>query len=417
MDAVIVSIGDELVLGQTVDTNAAWLSGRLATRGIGTLWHLTVADHRGAIADALRRAAAESRLVIVTGGLGPTEDDLTRYALADVLENPLEIDETSLAQIRAFFDRRQRPMAERNRVQAMIPRGAAALVNEHGTAPGIYAEIGPAHVFIVPGVPSEMRHLYDKHIAPRLDELLESDEGRRVIRSAMIHCFGEGESHIAERLGDLMGRDRNPLVGTTVAGGIISARIRSEFPTAEQADRELEDTARLVHEALGPLVFGRDDDTLPGVVGELLKRAGKTLATAESCTAGLIGKMLTDPPGSSACYLGGCIVYCNTAKQRDLRIDAEVLDEHGAVSEPVARLMAEHVRENFQTDYALSVTGIAGPDGGSADKPVGTVHFGLAVRDRPTVHLRRIFAGSRDFIRDISAKTALNLLRLHLLEH
>ena len=413
MDAVIISIGDELVLGQTIDTNAAWLSAELASRGIGTLWHLTVADNRPAIADAIRRAASQTRLLIITGGLGPTDDDLTRHALADVLQTALGLDETSLAQITEFFTRRQRPMVDRNRIQAMIPAGASALPNDVGTAPGIYAQVGPAQVFIVPGVPSEMRHLFNVHIAPRLDEL--TGDTKRVIRTAMIHCFGEGESGIAERLGDLMARDRNPLVGTTVSDGIISARLRSEFPTTDQADRELEDTARLVHEALGPLVFGRDGQTLPGVVGELLKRNHQTLATAESCTAGLIGKMLTDAPGSSDYYLGGIIVYSNASKQRDLDIPADMLNTHGAVSEPVARLLAENVRQRFDTDYALSVTGIAGPGGATPDKPVGTVHFGLAIRDQPTQHLHRIFAGTRPFIRDLTAKTALNLLRLHLL--
>lgn len=414
MDAVIISIGDELVLGQTVDTNAAWLSAQLASRGIGTMWHLTVADHRAAIAEAIRRAASETRLLIITGGLGPTDDDLTRHALADVLNTPLQLDEASLAHITDFFARRQRPMAERNRIQAMIPGGATALLNEVGTAPGIHAEVGPAQIFIFPGVPSEMRHLFNLYIAPRLDEF--AGDTRRVIRTATLHCFGEGESGIAQRLGDLMARDRNPLVGTTVSDGVISARIRSEFHTVEQADRELEDTARQIHEALGLLVFGRDDQTLPDVIHQLLQRNGQTLATAESCTGGLLGKMLTDPPGSSAAYLGGIIVYSNASKQRDLNIPPQMLEQHGAVSEPVARQLAENVRQKFDADFALSVTGIAGPTGGTPEKPLGTVHFGFAIRNQPTEHLHRIFAGSRDFIRDITAKTALNLLRLHLLQ-
>lgn len=414
MDAVIVSIGDELVLGQTVDTNAAWLSAELARRGIGTRWHLTVADDRNAIADALRRAASETPLVIVTGGLGPTEDDLTRHALADVLEAPLELDDDSLMQIQAFFDRRGKTMADRNRTQAMFPRGVTPLRNDRGTAPGMRATIHNADVFIVPGVPAEMKHLFDVHIEPALDELI--GDAKRVILSTAIHCYGEGESTVAQRLGDLMVRERNPLVGTTVSGGIITVRIRSDFPALDQARDALEKTADQVTQTLGEIVFGRDDQTLAQTVGDLLTKHDKTLATAESCTAGLIGKRITDPPGSSAYYLGGYVAYSNEAKRRDLDIPESILAEHGAVSEPVARLLAEHAREKTGADFALSVTGIAGPTGGSDEKPVGTVFIALAERGRPTEVNRRVFSGDRAWVRHHTVLAALNMLRLRLLE-
>ena len=311
MQAVILSIGDELALGQTVDTNAAWLSARLAQRGISTLLHLTVADDRRAIVDALKLAVRDGDIVIVTGGLGPTDDDLTRFAVADLLGVDLVLDEASLARIEAFFRQRGRTMIDRNRVQAMCPRGAAMLDNPAGTAPGIRIEFDNTIIWSVPGVPHEMMVLYDRHIAPNLPV-----ESGRVILTAKINTFGEGESNVGQTLGDLMRRDRNPLVGTTVSAGIVAVRLRSEFATVDEAQRQLDQTIAQVEESLGGIVFGRDEQTLGEVVGQMLRQRGKTLATCESCTGGLIGTMLTDIAGSSDYYRGGWITYANAAKVR-----------------------------------------------------------------------------------------------------
>lgn len=413
MRAAILSIGDELVLGQVVDTNSAYLAGRLAEHGVLCTAHLTVADDQGAIVRALRGAAEAVELVIVTGGLGPTDDDLTRPALAELLGVELFEHESSVRQIEAFFRQRKRQMPERNRLQAMCPAGARMLDNPIGTAPGIYARCGRAEVFCVPGVPQEMVTLYERHILPFLHE--RQPAGGTVILTAKVNTFGTGESTIADLLGDLMDRRRNPLVGTTVSGGIVSARVRSTFASRAEAQARLDETLGEVERRLGDYAFGRDDQTLEQELGRLLNERGKTLATAESCTGGLLSKLISDATGCSRYFLGGFVSYSNDAKSRDLGVGEGLLREHGAVSEPVALAMADGARRCCDSDYALSVTGIAGPGNDGSDKPVGTVWIGLAERDRPTAASLSIFAGTRSEIRERSANAALNMLRLRLL--
>lgn len=411
MQAVILSIGDELALGQTVDTNAAWLSAKLAERGIPTLMHITVADDRPAIAEAIRDAIEQVELVIITGGLGPTDDDLTRFALADVMGVDLELDERSLGEIAEFFQRRGREMVQRNRVQAMGPVGVTMLSNPAGTAPGMTVEIDHTRLFCLPGVPREMIALWDKHILPALP----AEAGRKIL-TAKINTFGLGESDIAEKLGDLMARDRNPTVGTTVSGGVVAARLRSAFDDAQTAAEQLDAAIAEVEGRLGELVFSRGEVTLAEAVGNMLRGAGRTLATAESCTGGLVGKLLTDAPGASDFYRGGWITYDNGMKTSQLGVEANLLEAHGAVSEPVAAAMADGARHRADADFAVSVTGVAGPAGGTEHKPVGTVCFGLAGRDAETATHRAVFPGDRDLIRLRAALHALNMVRLRVLE-
>ncbi len=414
MQASILSIGDELTLGQTVDTNAAWLSARLVERGVVTRRHVTVPDDREAIARAVRQAAGEVELVLVTGGLGPTSDDLTRQALADVLGAPLELDAAALARIEAFFRARGRPMTPSNRVQAMIPAGADGLDNPCGTAPGIKLRMEQTTVIAMPGVPAEMQAMFELHVAPLL-----ADQSGRVILTAALRTFGLGESQVGERLGELMDRARNPKVGTTVSGGVVSVRVRSEFPAAAEARAALEATVSEIRRRLDHWIFGEGDATLAEAVGRLLRERGRTLATAESCTGGLVGKMLTDAPGSSAYYLGGWIVYADAVKREALGVPAELLAGAGAVSEPVARGLAREALRRSRADYALALTGIAGPAGGSAGKPVGTVWIALARGnpEAPDIRAERfVFPGARAMVRERAAKTALNMLRLALRE-
>lgn len=413
MNAIILSIGDELTLGQTVDTNSAWLSGRLTAAGVATRYHKTVADDLDAIVAVIREAAEQADIVVVTGGLGPTQDDLTRQALATVLKRPLDMHPPSLDRIRLFFQRLGREMPPTNRVQALVPRGAEVLDNDWGTAPGIKARLGRATLYAFPGVPREMQAMFDRHVHPSL----ERPGGAGLVTESLL-VFGAGESTVAERLGDLMRRDRNPLVGTTVSGGIVTVRLRSQFPTREIALRQLEKTAREVRERLGPLVFGQGADTLPAVVGRLATERGVRVATAESCTGGLLAKLLTDNPGSSAYFLGGWVTYANDMKTQELGVPGELLAGHGAVSEAVAMAMAEGAARRSGADYAMALTGVAGPEGGSGDKPVGTVWIALAHRRPDGIGVRaecHRFPGDREMVRDRAAKTALNLLRLDLL--
>jgi nicotinamide-nucleotide amidase len=417
MKAAILSIGDELVLGQTVDTNSAWLSARLVEYGIMPAWHLTVADDRAMIADAFRRASSECELVIVSGGLGPTEDDLTRHGLADAMGVGLELHEPSLEHIRGFFTRRNRAMPEINKIQAMMPVGSTVLDNPVGTAPGIRARLGRAEIFITPGVPKEMFHMYERHIRPYIQMLSNtSGGGGRAIITTKVNTFGLGESDIGIKLGDLMDRKRNPTVGTTVSEGLVSIRIRSEFPTRDEALAQLEDTVKQVETRLAPLAFGRDDQRLQDTLLKLLLEHKKTVATAESCTAGLLAKCITDPPGSSSVFVGGWVTYTNDLKHQQLGVPSEVFTTVGAVSQECATAMADGALQRSGADYALSLTGIAGPSGGSADKPVGTVWIALADRTRPTIAMRFVFPGDREMIRDRAAKTAMNMLRLRLMK-
>ncbi len=413
MQSIIISIGDELTLGQTLDTNAAWLSARLVEQGVITLRHLTVPDDRAAIAQAVRLAAAEVELVILTGGLGPTADDLTRQALADVLGTSLVINAAALEAIQSFFKARQRPMTPSNRTQALCPLGAVCLDNPCGTAPGLKLRQDRAIVIAMPGVPFEMKVMFDRHVAP----LLTGQTGR-VILTGILHTFGLGESQVGEQLGELMERARNPMVGTTVAGGVVSVRERSEFPTSAEARMALEATSAEIRRRLGNMVYGEGETSLAEVVGRLLRERKQTLATAESCTAGLLGKLLTDSPGASAYYLGGWITYANSLKSAALDVPAEMMLREGAVSAAVAGRMAEQACLRSGADYALALTGVAGPDGGTPDKPVGTVWIALARRGAPGSATRAelfVFPGERELVRERAAKTALNLLRLELI--
>ncbi len=410
--AWIISIGTELALGQSVDTNAAWLARQLADLGIRGERHLTVADDLPAIRDVLRQAADECDLIIVTGGLGPTADDLTRQALAEAAGVELETDAASMEQIRAFFENRRLQFSEQNKVQALIPKTGGAIENTSGTAPGIFIALNGTPCYALPGVPFEMKKMFTRDVLPNLQAAAE-----RVMRMRRLNCFGVGESDIGAKLRDLMEPGRNPGVGTTAERGVIGVRINATAATAKAADALLDETETTVCSRLGKIVFGRETDTLASVVGEQLTARGETLSTAESCTGGLIAKMLTDTPGSSAYFVGGAVTYANELKQQLLDVSAETLARFGAVSESVAYAMAEGARERFGTTYAIAVTGIAGPEGGTTDKPVGLVFLGLATPTGTTV--REIRFGSnapREVIRARAAHTALNLLRLELVE-
>lgn len=417
--AVIVSIGDELVLGQSVDTNSAYLSDQLLALGVRIVCHQTLADDLAAIAEVLDQASGRCDLVLVTGGLGPTDDDLTRQALSRMMGVPLVEDADSVGAIEAFFASRGRAMPDRNRIQAQHPRGSTILDNPAGTAPGICATWKDAQIIVMPGVPREMKVMFQRHVVPRVQAQWEN---AHVVLTRTLHSFGLGESTAARMLGSLTDRQRNPLVGTTVSGGIVSMRIRSEAGTRSQAQRALDATADQVIEQLGPLVFGQDDDTLASVLTGMLTEQRLTMATAESCTGGLVGALLTDVPGVSSVYRGGWVTYSNAMKQAELGVTDDVLAQHGAVSEATARAMAIGARQRADVDIAVSVTGIAGPDGGSEDKPVGTVWMAVAIRPGDlasrlggeVITHRFRFAGDRIRIRDRAAKSALQMIRLIL---
>ncbi|MFP4354628.1 MAG: competence/damage-inducible protein A [Phycisphaerae bacterium] len=408
MQAILLAVGDELTSGQTVDTNSGYLAMQLAQLGIATVEHRTVRDNLATLTGAITEAAARAELVLVTGGLGPTADDLTRQALADAMGDRLVLHEPSLREIEAFFRRRGREMKVANNVQAMLPASAEPLVNPIGTAPGIAAELAGAKVFCMPGVPREMQKMFAEQIQPRLP----AGTGRIVF--AQMHIAGMGESDVGTAIADLMHREGDLLVGTTASGGMVSIRVTARGQDERAARAAARKVLDEISGRLGPAVVGEDDCKLPQAVANLLIEKGQTLATAESCSGGLIAKVLTDTAGASDYFRGSIVAYHNEIKQKLLGVDTETLEQNGAVSEPVALQMADGAREALGVDWAISVTGIAGPAGGSEQKPVGTVWIGLAGPDG-TSAWRHQLPGDRGHVRLRTLMAALSRLRNALL--
>lgn len=429
--AAILAIGDELILGQSLDTNSQWIAQRLLERGVRPVRHVTVEDDAGVIAGEIGRAAAEADVVIVTGGLGPTADDCTREGLARAMGDRLEEDAEALRTIEAWYAGRGSPMPATNRVQALRPSRARCMENGNGTAPGLAGVVGEAEVYCLPGPPREMRPMFERFVAEGL-------RPARSVRTRLLRTFGLGESRAAEMLGGLMDRGRNPLVGTTASVGVVTVRMRWEGETGDDSGaRLLDETEGLVREALGPAVFtppgGDGEADLPEVVLALLRERGERVAVVESCTGGLVGEMLTEVAGSSAAFAGGWITYTNAMKAAQVGVEEGLFPEvrpgaAGAVSGEVARAMAEGglaravwslgaqsgAGSGSGVDHALAITGIAGPEGGSGAKPVGTVWICRVSRDGSWDCRRFVFAGERSAVRSWSAVTALGMLRLKL---
>jgi nicotinamide-nucleotide amidase len=404
--AAIFSTGDELIIGKTLDTNAYWLINQLTELNVDVVCQIDVGDVKSEIIWGLQSTTSQAELVVMTGGLGPTDDDLTRFAIADILGVELRLHEPSLRYIENFFAARNRPMNERNRIQAMMPEGAEVLDNPNGTAPGIKVIIGTSTVFCLPGVPREMKAMFDLYIKPWV---LERTPQTNFFRK--IHCIGMGESDLVHKIDDLVRETKNVIFGTTANEGIISIGLAGKDKSA------LDTLDRAIQFRLGKIIFGFDGQTLPEAIGLLLRQRNQTLATAESCTGGLIGKMLTDTPGSSDYYLGGLISYSNTLKQNLLSVPEALLITHGAVSAPVAEAMAQGALEKTSSDWAVSVTGIAGPGGETPTKPVGLVYIALAGKNgMRQVKEFRFGSPGREAVRFRAAISALDLLRHALID-
>ena len=410
MQAELLSVGDEVISGEIADTNAAWLAQRLGEMGVEVGRHAAVGDTEADIEAAVRFAASRVHLVVVTGGLGPTEDDLTRHGIAAAAGVPLDLDEASLQDIEQRFYRYGRPMPPQNRIQAMVPAGAAVLPNSEGTAPGFVVRVGETHVAALPGVPHEMRAMFDAHLAPFVAALPIE---RRAIRVERIRLFGMPESLVNQTLKHRLARGANPLVGMTVSDGIITVKFRATGHTDAEAADLIRPVRQEAEELLGEHVFGSGEATLEGAVAELLERHGKTLAVAESCTGGLVGHLMTNVSGISRFLLEDLVTYSNPSKVELLGVPEGMIAKFGAVSEEVAGAMADGVRRRAKADLGLSTTGIAGPTGGSAEKSVGLVYVALAAEAGTRVQRLQLL-GTRDIIKDRAARSALNLLRLHL---
>lgn len=416
MDAELLTVGDELLIGQVVNTNAAWMGERLSLLGVDVVRSVTLGDDVEAILRELRIAFQMAELVIVTGGLGPTHDDVTKVAVAEHYGVELRFDATVFDAVQARFERRGLPMPEINRTQAMVPDGFEVLPNPRGTAPGLWradeAEGRTQIMVVLPGVPHEMEGLMTEEVLPRLRQ----HKNLRVIGHRTLLTTGIGESSLEERLGDL-----GPLLGDDARlaslPGFSGVRLRLTVYGAGRTavlDRLDELEARLRARA-GDYIYGQDEDTLEDVVGRLLREAGLTVAVAESCTGGHVLNRLTNVSGSSRYVLGGAVAYCNDVKQRVLQVDADALERHGAVSLEVAVQMARGVRARFRSDVGLSTTGIMGPTGGTDEKPVGTVWFGYVDADREEAVCLR-FGTDRQRNKERASTAALDLLRRRVLD-
>ena len=410
MKLELLTVGNELLLGFTVDTNSAEIARSLAAIGVAIVRRTSVGDDRDAIQDAVGAALDRTGTVIVTGGLGPTRDDITKHAVAALLDLPLEFHEEIWQGLVERFRGLGREPVRSNRSQAEVPRGGTVLRNRWGTAPGLWLDSPRGVVIMLPGVPIEMRNLLAHEVLPRL----APRAGKQVIRSRTVRTTAIPESTLAERLGEVEVALR-PL-GLAYLPGLegVDLRLTSWGAGAAEADARLDAGTAELRRRAGAHVYGEGEETLAEIVVSLLRSHGRTVGVAESCTGGLLGGRLTDVAGSSDVFRGGIIAYDNGVKVGALDVPAELLRQHGAVSDPVAAAMAEGVRRRLDVDIGIGITGIAGPGGGSDEKPVGTVC--LAVAGLGDVFTRRtIFPGSRPEVRARAVQMALFMLRQRLI--
>ena len=408
--AEILCVGTELLLGDIVNTNAAFLSQKLAELGICVYRHTVVGDNTARLKDALTRALESADMVITSGGLGPTYDDLTKETVAEYFGREMELDTHSLERIEEYFRKTGRVMTENNRKQAMMPRGAVIFDNDYGTAPALAlcgGENESKTVIMLPGPPSEIIPIFNDKVLPYLLARRNS-----VIASRNIHIFGIGESAVESVISDIMKNSKNPTVAPYCKDGEVRLRVTASAATESEALGLCDEMiSRIKATEIGQYIYGVDVDSLERAVIEFLRERGMTLACAESCTGGLISKRITDVSGCSDVFVGGCVTYANGAKMRLLGVKAETLEAFGAVSEQTAREMAVGVREALGADVGISVTGIAGPGGGTPEKPVGTVFVGISTEKGTQVRKLSLSAmRSRNYIRNVSSNHAFDII-------
>ena len=409
--AEVVSVGTELLLGQIVDTNASYICSVLADLGIGVYFRSTVGDNTGRVQEVFLHALSRADLILSTGGLGPTDDDLTVAAAAGALGLPLERHEEAWAHVQEFFRKRNRPLSSQQEKQAMLPRGARMIPNPRGSAPGVIIEHREKTLIFTPGVPREMKGMIQDTVIPYLRE--RGLAGREVIRSRVLRIT-LGESVVEDRLRDLMRSSLNPTIAPYAHTGECHVRLTARG-TEAQVEPLLAGTEAAIRERLGPAVYGTGETTLEEAVAQALTAKRVSVAVAGSCTGGLLGQRLTNPPGASAYMDGGVITYSNAAKRRWLGVPEALLEQHGAVSAEVAKAMAEAVRKRAGTDLGIAVTGIAGPTGGTVEKPIGLVY--IALTHPGGTEVREVRYGTepgRSGVRYLASQTALDMIRMHL---
>ena len=411
MRAEIISVGTELLLGQIVDTNAPYVSRVLSTLGIDVFYRVTVGDNRSRLAEALQTALSRADLIITIGGLGPTQDDLTKETIAEVLGKPMVVDPKSEEIIKGFFKRRGIPIVPSNLKQALKPESSITLPNSMGTAPGIIADNNAKIIAAFPGPPAEFIPMVENSLVPYLSSKLSGK--RAVILSRTLRVCGIGESAAEDRIKDLIS-STNPTIAPYAKSAECHFRITAKAADNETALSMINEMEMKARERLGDHVYGIDDEDLETVVVRMLIERGLKLALAESCTGGLVANRITNVPGSSETLLAGVVAYSNKAKTDLLGVPSALIMEHGAVSAEVAEAMASGAASRTDADIAVGITGIAGPSGGSEEKPVGLVYIALKTPGGVS-STRNMYGGGRRQIKERSAQTALIMIRTYLL--
>ncbi len=413
MKAEILNVGDEILLGQIVNTNATFLSKALVRVGVEPKWITVLGDSREAILGALKIAFQRADVLILTGGLGPTHDDVTKYAVAEFFHSPLKVDPTLFQKLKKRFEERGRPMPEINRNQAEVPTKATVLPNPIGTAPGLLFEKRNKLCFVLPGVPMEMKRLTEESVVPILRQRQKS--GGTCLRFKTLRTTGIFESKLADVLGDVRAIEQYAKLAFLPHFSGVDLRLTVQSESETDCAERLRKAEEQIRAKVNSYIYGEDDETLEEKVAELLFRTGQTVSVAESCTGGLVSHKLTNVPGSSRYFDRAVVSYSNRAKIENLGVSPATLEQFGAVSEETAREMAEGVRKLAGTDWGLSTTGIAGPGGGTPEKPVGLVYIGLAGTTGTTVR-RFIFTTDRLANKERATYAALELLRRNLLK-
>jgi len=411
MKAEVLSIGTELLLGEIVDTNAAYLAEKLAGLGIDLYFKTTVGDNPGRIIQALEQALDRADLVVTTGGLGPTTDDLTIETIAQYFSEELVVDQPSLEKIEHFFQTRDLKMPESNRKQALRPKNASIIKNSLGTAPGIILEKNGKIVISMPGVPKEMYRMMEETVIPFLESKLSGEQS--VITSKTLKLLGLGESSVEEQIMDLMLNQSNPTIAPYAKEYETHLRITAKGKNQEEVRLLIQQTEEMIRERLDRYIYGVDQEKLEHLVAIKLAEKNLTIAVAESCTGGLIAHRLTNIPGISQYLERGVVSYSNEAKMEILGVSPTILEEHGAVSQQTALAMAEGIRRISRTDFGLAVTGIAGPTGGTETKPVGLVYIALSANSGQRWE-KYNFSGDRESIKMRSSQMALNMVNNYL---
>lgn len=404
--AEILATGSELTLGRIANTNAQWLSQRLLDLGFDVRFHTAVGDRLPDLLEAARTACARCDLVLVTGGLGPTRDDLTREVVSKLTGRGMVTDEEALASIRSRLELIKMPLTPKNAVQALVPRGAVVFQNPAGMAPAFALPLRARWIVALPGVPREMRAVFDRHLAAFLATRFRLP----TIETLDLVVAGLPESVVDERLGGLSDPHGNPSVGILIREGAVVVRVRSEARTRVAARKRLSEVARRVRRIFGSHLIGKGDTTLESAVVAALARRGWTLAVAESCTGGLVAHRLTQVPGVSKSFRGGVVAYDPDVKSTAVGVPSRLIERHGVVSREVACAMAEGIARRFGADIGAGVTGIAGPTGGSAETPVGTVDLAVWTRGHKA-HERRHFPGDRADVKARAARALLEMIR------